>query len=80
MVTGTLLNTAEFRNFYVLVITVTPLIFKINVTFFADLFLYTTHSAAATKVSSSHVKMGYAMRSSTLPENLFTLTVYAENL
>ena len=64
-VTGTVLDATEFRDFYVLIITLNPITFKRNETVSYRHFLCVMRSAAATEVSSSHVKMIYVTISST---------------
>ena len=78
-VTGTALATMGFEDFNVLVITIIPLIFKINVAVACRTFWCVTHSAAATEVSLLYVTIRYVTRSSTLPYKTSTLTDYEAN-
>ena len=76
-VTGTVLSTTDYCDFYVPVMTLTPLSFKENVTIASRNFLCVTRLFAATEVSSYHITTRYVTKSSTSPENPSPLTVYA---
>ena len=79
MVNSTVLVATGFCCFYVLVITLNPLTFKIILTVACRPFLCITRLAAATEVSSFHVTMIYVNRSSTSTDKPSPLTAYTDN-